>query len=132
LFNRTKVRIYSEVWLPADPKSLYNPVSLVVHECVGQVLDCSTWTCRNDEAILARNLCDGKMDCTDNSDEDPDLCKGDTGMVRLISTVKFGYNKLFGSGQICSLKPRLCNSQEIYSLTQIEPNQYIFIYFCSL
>ena len=34
----------------------------MTHECTGQVLECSAWTCNNNQTILARGVCDGKFD----------------------------------------------------------------------
>ncbi len=48
-----------------------------------------------------------------------------------IITVKLGYNELIVAGQICSLKPGVCNNQERNSLKEIEPHQYTII-ICSL
>ena len=89
LFSRTKVWIYSAQELPTGYSGQYESVSMIAHECIGQVLECSTWTCsgNGNETILARGVCDGKFDCEDKSDEEKNLCTGEPGLVSSHSMV---------------------------------------------
>ena len=83
IYFRTKVRLYSEVDGP-NLSDQYEPISLMMHECTGQVLECSLWICKDGKTIGAGQLCDGKIDCEDQSDEEKDLCNGESGLVSLI------------------------------------------------
>ena len=44
------------------------------------------FTCRNHQCIPNKYYCNGLVDCSDSSDEDPEICKGNFGLLCLAPT----------------------------------------------
>lgn len=47
------------------------------------------WQCANLECINANYLCDGNIDCLDNSDELPDNCLGEGNVISFVFINQF-------------------------------------------
>eukprot|EP00095_Tigriopus_kingsejongensis_P000657 maker-scaffold311_size212931-snap-gene-0.8 protein:Tk00657 transcript:maker-scaffold311_size212931-snap-gene-0.8-mRNA-1 annotation:"PREDICTED: uncharacterized protein LOC101895962" len=98
-----RIKVISEVNLPQDLivdggyTTNYQTISTVVQECKGEpVLECMFWQCKNGQEIHIDDICTESWECDDGSDEDPELCKGGSGILLTIFTITLGVYYLGG------------------------------------